>query len=499
MLSFDNPGLAGLAVRVPYGDFMQQDRQQREDLEVAKARKEARTKLLAEDYDYNNAMNSFDHAIVKDYATKQIGNIGKWEHENVGWQYNPELYRQRNAMLKDLKDNDYLHKGMRVDSELKRYNEYKNDPKNADVLDLPEFKQYENHIANYLHTGSIDGVQGNNKEFKFQPPFEGVDTTPVWMNYAKNVRQNGLDIKHLGTGVASQHQFVTDDDKLQAAQAALNDAKFGRIARKEYNDYSAKIPNGQKKITLEQYAINKMNPYFDTDKYQNYNYKTGEGSGGRKGSEQPFRDAYSEIYDRARKAPTVEVQAAPNGMREIILGKNTALNTNGSFIRTSKGNLIPINAGNIPDDNISTSNSRMVYNPNKGAFGSYSIQMPLDQLENALGGANVFDTPTFFTHWLGNNTSVRDKYKDYGIQLVKDKDGNDFAQIDLWKPMEGTNTSTHSAYNHGLGSKAEEFTSAGEQGEEITAPDGIKWQKGNDGNLYGSNGQIYSQTGQRLK
>lgn len=452
-------GLAnGLAARVPYGDMINDLRYNEQAKERAKENQANRAKLFADDVRYNNAMNSFDHQQVTNYVQPKIAELGKWQRDNPNWRFDPMKMAEYQNKLIDMKDNEHLQRGMRVDNHIKKYQDWLSDPKNADVKDLPEAQQYKQHLANYLTTGSIDGNGANRQEFRFEAPFEGTDTTPVWMNYAKNVRQNGVDIKYLADGAASHHQYVTDADKLLAAQAPLNDAKFGRIARKEYNDYVAKLPDGSKKPTLEQYAISKMNPYFDTDKYQNFSYKTGEGGRGGKGKGEA-RDPYAELYRRAASKPTMEVQVAPSGMKEAILGKNISLNTNGSFIRTSKGNLIPFAGGNIPDDNISTSNSRMVYNPNQGAFGSYSIQMPLSQLEQSLGGANIFDTPTFGTGWLGNGTAVRDKYQDYGIQLVKDKDGNDYAQVDLWRPMEGTNSNTHAAYNHGLGGKAEDFTS----------------------------------------
>jgi hypothetical protein len=492
--------LQGLARPVDWDGRISDLHRQSEETEAARQRAANRAKMFADDTQYTNAINSYDHSLIKGYSQEKIKELGAWTRNNPDWQYNPVKYAEYRSRVNDLKDNDLLHKGLRVDSEMKKFDSYLNDPKNNPMRNSPEIQQYKQHLQNYLLSGSTDGVKGNNKEFKFVPPEQLTDITPTLLKYAKSVRQSGVDYRDRALGVKSRQMFVTSDDKLKAAKAAIDDYETGHIIQTNYNHYLGNLKANEKPKTIEQYTIEKMDPFFETDKYEDIHYQVKDGGSGSGSSKDKARDLFRELYDRGRQAPTVEIQAGANGTRERILGKNTALNTNGSYVKTSKGDWIPFNGGIIPADQITTSNSRFVYHPNKGGHLSYSVVMPLNAVEQALGGASVFDLPTFGTKWLGNSTNIEDKYKDYGIQLIKDEKGNELAQIDLWSPTEANNSNEHAAYNHGMGAKPEEIISSGTVGGNmVTGPDGTQWQKGSDGNIYGSNGMVYSSNGQRLK
>ena len=388
---------------------------------------------------------------------------------------------------------------MQVDGNIKAMQAYMNDPKNAPIVNSEDFKPILSQYENYLKTGSVDGNTANRKLFTFAPPEERVDTTPILMKYAQAAALNGKDMKWLARGVGSVHQFVNDNDKSAAADGAIGDAVLGKYLQKEYNDYLSKVGEGQKPVTLKQYVVAKMNPYFKSDEYKNFNYATGDKGGDGSGSSSVARNYYKELIDRAKVASSSNkiVAADPDGVNQVLTGGKGVLNTNGLLFESAPGNYIPFK-GSITK-NYTTSGTKAKYDQD-GLKTSVTVQMPLEDFEASLDNADVIDYPTWGTGWLGNEATVKKGWEDK-VKISTDENGNRVAEFELWAPLEGTNTNTAGGYNHGMHAKAETISSDFQPETWTTNVGGktVNWQIGSDGNAYGSNGEVWSPEGKQLR
>lgn len=493
----DNPGLKkGLAVSFNYDQRVADIARQNDQMRQAKLYAENQAKMMAEDFEYNNAMNAWDNTQVKQYAQGKIKELGSFIRENPDYKYNLDKRIIYNNLKRELKDNPYLNAGMQVDANIKAMQAYMNDPKNAPLVQSEEFTPIKQQYENYLKTGSIDGNTANRKLFTFTPPEELVDTTPMLSKYASMAAQNGKDTKWLAKGAGSIHQFVSDTDKALAAEGAINDKVLGKHLQREYNDYVAKLGEGQPPMSIKQYVVAKMQPYFKGDEYKNFSYATGDGGAG-KGQSAGTRNFYKELIDRARAASGVNkvVAADPDGVNQVLTGGKGVLNTNGLLFEASPGNFIPF-AGSLTK-NYTTSGTKAKYDQD-GLKTSVTVQMPLRDFEASLNNADVIDYPTWGTGWLGNESTVKKGWEDK-VKIATNENGEKVAEFELWAPMEGTNTNTAGGYNHGMHAKAEAITSDFESNNTWSTPDGVQWQVGADGNAYGSNGQVFSPEGKQLK
>lgn len=487
----------GLAQSFNYDQRVADIARQNDQMRQAKLYAENQAKMQAEDFDYNNAMNAWDNTQVKEFAQNKIKELGSFIRENPDYKYNLEKRIVYNNIKKELKDNKPLLEGMQVDANVKAMQQYMNDPKNAPLVQSEEFSPIKQQYENYLKTGSTDGNLANRKLFTFTPPEELVDTTPLLSKYASMAAQNGKDTKWLAKGAGSIHQFVSDSDKALAAEGAINDKVLGRHLQREYNDYMSKLGEGEKPLSLKQYTVAKMQPYFKGDEYKNFNYSTSDGGAGKGNQSGSNRNFYKELIERARTAGGLNkvVAADPDGVNQVLTGGKGVLNTNGLLFEGSPGNYIPFK-GSITK-NYTTSGTKAKYDQD-GLKTSVLVQMPLRDFEASLDNADAIDFPTFGTGWLGNEATVKKGWEDK-VKISTNENGERVAEFELWAPLEGTNTNTAGGYNHGMHAKAEVITSDFESNNTWSTPDGVNWQVGSDGNAYGSNGQVFSPEGKQLK
>lgn len=494
----------GLAQSFGYDQRINDMARQNNAMRQAQIYSENKAKLLADDFDYNNAMNAWDNTAVKGFAQNKLKEIGKFMRENPDFESNLEKRVAYKNLTKELKDNKALNEGLQVDANIKAMQGYMNDPKNAPLVQSEDFEPIKRQYENYLKTGSIDGNTANRKLFTFTPPEELVDTTPLLAKYAQMAALNGKDMKWLAKGAGSVHQFVTDADKAMAAEGVINDRQLGKYILKEYNDYASKLGEGTKPMTLKQYAVAKMQPYFKGDEYKNFSYASGDGKGSGKGASSGQRNPYAELIDRAAKASQVTKNGRPgvtaidpDGLNQILTGGKGVLNTNGLSFEATPGNYIPFK-GSITK-NYSTSGAVAKYDPMTNEVrASVLVQMPLRDFEASLDNADVIDYPTFGTGWLGNESKVKAGWEDK-VKIATNENGEQVAEFELWAPLEKLNTNTALGYNHGMGAKAEAATSEFEQPKAWVDPNGVQWQIGEDGNAYGSNNQVWSPDGKQLR
>lgn len=453
-----------------------------DQMRQAKLYAENEAKLLAEDFDYSNAMNAWDNSQVKSFAQGKMKELGAFIRENPDYKYNLQKRIAYNNLKKELKDNNFLREGMQVDANIKAMDTWSKDPKNAPLLDTPEYKKYVADLDNYLKTGSIDGNTANRKLFTFAPPEERVDTTPLLAKYAQMVGLKGEQRIGYGIGSGSIKQFVTDQDKGLAAEGALSDKELGRYLQKEYNDYVEKAGEGA--MNIKQFVVNKMQPYFKETKYNNYSYHVSDGGGSGLGAESGNRNFYKELIDRAQKGAAMNkvVAADPDGVNQVLTGGKGVLNTNGMLFESSPGNYIPFK-GSITK-NYTTSGTKAKYDKD-GLKTSVLVQMPLGEFEASLDNADVIDFPTFGTGWLGNEATVKKGWEDK-VRISTNENGDKVAEFELWAPLEAGNTNTAGGYNHGMHAKAEAMSSdyGMSNSQYKVSPDGTMYQDMSTGKIY---------------
>lgn len=473
----------GLSIDMGYGQRTNDLARQNNAMRQAKIYSDNKTALMADDFDYNNAMNAWDNTAVKAFAQGKTKEIGKFIRENPDYESNLEKRVAYKNLVKELKDNKALNEGLQVDGNIKAMQGYMNDPKNAPLVQSEDFAPIKQQYENYLKTGSIDGNTANRKLFTFTPPEELVDTTPLLAKYAQLTGQNGQEKKWLAKGAGSIRQFATDMDKAAAAEGAINDRQLGKYIQKEYNDYVSKLPKEARPLTLKQYTVAKMQPYFKGDEYKNFSYATGDGSGSGSKSAQGIRNYYDEERMRAIQAANQgkRISAPPAAVEGVLTGgKGGDVNTNNSLFEITPGNFIPFKGAIIKSH--TTSGSQGDFDPQNGFKASYMAQMSYDQFEKAVG-ENAIDAPNWLTFGL-SEPEAREKFAKSGISFDVDANGNKVVNVPLWVPLEGGNENTAAVWNHSLGAKSEATDSDYTSPQFLVSPDGTKYQDTSTGIIY---------------
>ncbi len=434
----------GLAQSFGYDQRVADLARQQDQMRQAKIYAENKAKMLAEDFDYNNAINAWDNTAIKDYAQGKIKELAAFVRENPDYLYNVDKRVVFNNIKKELKDSKPLLEGLQVDANQKAMTAWLQDPKNAPLMDDDYVNQKKQEYATYLKTGSTDGVTANRKLFTWQPPEERVDTLPKLMKYAGETQYDLESTVGLGLGSAAKKYAISDIRKGQAADAALRDMELGRTLQQEYNNYLSKLPEQQQPLTLKQYVVGKMNPYFPASKYDKYSYSVREpkGGGGAGAGTSERLDLYDSLMKNAVSKPGESIATNSKGANEIISGGEKAIKTGGLLFDKGDGNYVPLKDFVTP--NFTTSNSKTKYDPvTKKVYVSTTISMPADEANDIFDGAEPIET-----HWFSPDEAIEGFKKGISFQ-------GDNVNIEVWKPVEVDNRSTNAAYNHAAGQTLE--------------------------------------------
>ena len=132
--------LSGLAQNLGFDQRINDIRYQEREKQRALADVSAQQQLFAQDLDYQNAANSHDAPIIKDFAKSKINEIGKFVRENPDWQYNVDKRLMLNQMKKDLKDNSELKRGLASDNSYKSYFNY--DSTKLQIVEGEDVRKY---------------------------------------------------------------------------------------------------------------------------------------------------------------------------------------------------------------------------------------------------------------------------------------------------------------------------------------------------------------------
>jgi hypothetical protein len=418
-----------------------------EQMRQAKIYAENQAKMQAEDYDYNTAINAWDNTAIREFAQNELKQLGAWERENPDWKYNVEKRIERNNRLKNLKTGKPVMEGLQVDANKKAMEAWMQDPKNAPLLDTPEFNKTKEEYKNYLETGSTDRVLANRKLFTFQPPEERVDT---WGELAKIAAATEYDSESDSymRGVRTRKQYVSDPTKLRRAQYALTDQKLSRTLQQEYNKYlSNEVPEGQKPLSIDRYVYEKMKDFFPASKYNDTHYQVKE--------EREPRDSdgtrtvndlglYTNIVDAATLNPGKPIAANKKGARALIAGDDPTIDLGSAVFKTPDGTYTPLN--NLVTGNFRTNRSEVIFDPKtKQHYISADVTLDNESIEDAFKTISPVNDP----FWWFDDPDVDPKYKeDFSVQ------GNNVT-FKAYFPIEKGNTSLSAEYNHAAGQTLE--------------------------------------------
>lgn len=473
----------GLAIDLGYNQRINDLARQNNAMRQAQIYSENKAKLLADDFDYNNAMNAWDNNAVKSYAQGKLKEIGQFMRTNPDFETNIEKRVAYKNLVKELKDNRALNEGLQVDSNIKAMQQYMNDPKNAPLVQSEDFQPIMNQYQNYIKTGSIDGVGQNRKLFTFTPPEELVDTTPMLMKYAQATSPDQEKTVYLSGNTAAKKKWVSDYRKGQVAESALNDSQLGRYIKQEYNKYASNLEEGQNPMTLQQYAVSKLNPYFKASEYDKYSVPTKSADGDGSSSKGKL-DLFNDLIKFTAQRPNQYVAANSKGVKELFTGGDEQFSLAGKGFRKSNGEFVPFKDALIPSSSLITSDSKAIYDPDrKMNFITAKVKMPLDKAKNILQGENPINDPwtNVFMHKSFETVGPIEGYEGINTFL---EDGVWQATMDVNIPVDpANNKSVNAAYDHAAGQGVSGYTGA-EDERIFYSPDMTQYRDSYTGKTY---------------
>ncbi len=193
--------LNGLSQRIPYDDQIKDLRYQEQLDKQSNIAAANKAKMFADDFQYNNAMNSFDNPRVKQFSQFQIKKIGKFVNENPDWETNMEKRAQYSTMLRELKDNPELNRGLMSDEGKKAYlKDLFEKSKNPETFNKEGYDDVAKQWNNYQKYGHQLGKEYADKEglkeFTYQQPNDKID-------YVKRGQQIGEKLAQ---------QYISEDN-----------------------------------------------------------------------------------------------------------------------------------------------------------------------------------------------------------------------------------------------------------------------------------------------
>ena len=167
----------GLAQNLGFDQRVADLRYQQEATRRAENESAAAAKLFADDLDYQNANNSFDNPVIKEYAKSQIQKIGEFVRNNPDYKTNIDKLSQLNLMKKDLKSNEHVIRGVASDGAYKQYLQDNQEvAKNPNAYNKQAYNNINEQWNNYLKYGNQGGAEAAKlegaKAFVYTKPAE---------------------------------------------------------------------------------------------------------------------------------------------------------------------------------------------------------------------------------------------------------------------------------------------------------------------------------------
>lgn len=476
----------GLALRV---DTQQDIANIRAD-EVLQRQKEidARTKakLFADNIQFGNASNPWDHKLLKEFSEKRVREMGSFATQNPDWDTDPQKLLQLKVLGRGLVDNDIVLRSERIKQHNAQMNEWHNDPKNKELLSLPGVVQKRQEYENYVRTGSADGIAENKKEFVWQQPEIGVDLSGVFAQRAGSIDLQGSRDFQQGNKFVTEKFVRREDVMAEAMNMVADKGPIGIAIRKQYQDLvdAGGLPEN---TSIEQYVFdgiwnNRKAPKQSAITTQQFSSRNGGGQG------QGHIAAYDDLY----KFPDVQpshavlhhlVQQTKNGVYTTQEGIHLNMAAPGKpaeFIPIPGSLNRFIKGQPVPTKEISPTDKDLMFIKTK-------YEIPLEDpnfidIVEGLGSLGQLESSEI-AQILGNNfdeaEDIVNKSKgSIAIRSKTDKDGEEvgkFLELTGWTPSR-RNVTARSLYSQEFHSKnkvgfSNEFPS---QGVQFVSSDG-KW------------------------
>jgi hypothetical protein len=217
---------------------------QEEALNRSKAMAEQKAKLYADSIKYQNAMNPFDHEIIKKANQQRVMDLGVWAKNNPNYKYDPTLMAEYQARLDDIKSNPDVLRGMASDS---AFNELNKDlqevAKNPEMHDQDAYNQLLSQKDNYIKFGNQKGYEAAQKEgfqpFVYQKPRNFVDLAKTLPEYGSSI-QNYDVIKPTGGNIGEYYTAPKAEDMEAMVKSAYQ--QHGRQIQVEAQKLGMKDP-----------------------------------------------------------------------------------------------------------------------------------------------------------------------------------------------------------------------------------------------------------------
>jgi hypothetical protein len=188
----------------------------------SKAMAEARAAALANDFEYNNSVNSFDSKIIKANAQNQIKKIGAYIRENPDWTTNVDKRMQVNQMKRELRDNGDYHRGLASDNGYKSYlqdlQELANNPLQHDA---EAYNGIRNEWQNYLKYGNQGGEEAfktqGKQAFIYRKPDEFTALDKKGQEIGNGFKGAAMDLEYIKNGRDGAYRTIPKKELLDVA------------------------------------------------------------------------------------------------------------------------------------------------------------------------------------------------------------------------------------------------------------------------------------------
>ena len=373
---------------------------------------------------------------------------------------------------------------MQSDANFKNWQEYIQNPKNADMRDDPSILAVEQQWNSYLKYGNQFGEEGlkkNGKQpFAFMAPEDLVDTTAKLIELAKATQFD--DFKKFGYQNSGMRSSVTSSRKDLAVQHGIA-STWGKYLKKDYDKYVSQLAGNEKTNakTLNQFVRERMEPYFPSEKieraYEAPVMQPPRGADG--GAERMTNSLWLEMHRKALATPGQRIDFGAEAVQYTFGNKLGEHNMDG--VKDPFGNVI--NLG------LRKAQSTGLVQPQKGPEGSvYSeydalVRLPLTEFK-ALG--DQFDDVIDDFWWdqitagasdASINWDVEPEYKELGFKKYVDEQGRALVEFPVKQKYDPLNvhladnyTNAHNVSPH----KEDPYKGISGAGEAIVSDDG-KW------------------------
>jgi hypothetical protein len=208
---------AGLAQDFQYDQKINDLRYNEQLNKQAKLMAEKKAALFADDFDYNNAMNQHDNPLVKQFAQSKIKEIGAFVNQNPDWETNIAKRGQYKQLIRELKDNPDLNRGLQSDA---NYTAFQKDlaekSKHPELFDAGAYTEVKKQWDNYIKYGNQMGEEAAKSQgktaFVYQQPQDWADLNKDGMDYGSKF--NDFEIKPLKGGGSGSYQEVPKEQSL---------------------------------------------------------------------------------------------------------------------------------------------------------------------------------------------------------------------------------------------------------------------------------------------